>query len=202
MRRIKAHIVTYIPAEAPTDRLYQICETAEHWSDEIIVSYCHEYWDDRAGSHVPSGTATYGIHKSSWNRREAFSMVERKAGIRSTRPCVIVSLESTWLPSDPHIIRDAVELNTGKVLYAPRYFMVDSRGYRADGIFAPIKVCPIFPFMPGAHFNSEMDTAPAYAWNYQYQGEAPFSILDMAMYGDEEFAAAGTTRMFEGTIAV
>lgn len=202
MRRTKHHIITYVPAEEPTPYLNQICELAEHWSNEIIVAYKREGWTERAGGILPDGVATYGIHASAWSRQEAYSFVGRKAGVRTTRPVTIVGLQPTWLPSNPHVIREAIEYNSGKVLYASRYFMVDARGYRSDGIFAPIKVAPVWPYEPSAHFTNETDTAPAHAWTRPNRGEAPFEILDMAMYGDEEFAVAGTIRMFEGTIAV
>ena len=198
MRRTKHHIITYIPAPVLTDYLYGICEMAEHWSNEIIVVYSVDHWSVRGGSAVPEGVATYGLPSASWSRVEAYSIVASKGGVRSTRPCAIVSLEPHWFISDPHIVREAIELNPGKVLYANRYFMIQDDQYRADGVFAPIRVAPIFPYRSGAHFNDENDTAPAHVWTSSNWGEAPFSILDYQMYGQQD----GTLRTFEGMIPI
>lgn len=202
MRRTKHHIITYIPAPSPTyavrTYLHQICEIAQHWSDEIVVTYIREHWRNMV---VPEDVNAYGLYEDDWERQTAYSyiLLEHKKPRGNT---AVVGLEPTWLPSNPHVVREAVEFNPGKALYARRYFMVDARGYRADGIFAPITVIPVWPYVPTAHFTSEMDTAPTHAWTSANRGEAPFDILDMSRYGDEGFAAAGTIRMFEGTIAV
>lgn len=199
MRRTKHHIITYIPARVHTDYLYRLCEMAQHWSDEINVVISE--MRPLGVAPLPGGVEVSVLPEHMWSRAIAYELGTQK-GLTPRRPCTVVALEPTWFPSNPHIIREAIEYNSGKALYAKRYFMVDARGYRADGIYAPISVIPIFPYKASAWFNSEVDTAPNHAWTTALRGEAPFDILDMAMYGDEDFAAAGTIRMFEGTIAV
>lgn len=207
--RTKHHIITYIQAQGLFKQLPDIVRLADIWSDQIIVIYTGPWVMEREATKKVSESLLeitpilkVGglVQPDRYLSYAAMASYVDRDGHDIPHPYAVVGLEATWIISDPHIVRDAVELNTGKSLFAKRYFMIDDENYRADGIYQPIALPVIYPYLETAHFTSEANTAPIYAWTSPRRGEAPFSILDYQMHNIP--VKGGTTRMFEGMIPV
>ena len=112
----------------------------------------------------------------------------------------VVGMAPNWIISDPHIVRDAIELNPENTLMAKRYFMWTDTHYRKDGIYIPISLPIAYPFQRSVVFTSPVDIAPSYTWHSGFHADAPFSILDYTYHGSDTVGA--TLREFEGMIPV
>lgn len=180
--RQKENIVTHVFAPDRTfESLGPVISHAEIWSNEVRVT-C------RSGG-------TVGVDRSSRRRASANLLV-----FRGSQTSTCVALEPDWLISDPHIVRDAIELNSGATLFARRLMMISEDEYRIDGIYIPIPVAVVYRMRAVGRYSSELNVAPDYAWTNQLRAEAPFEILDYQFKGADTSGA--TIRSYEGMIPI
>lgn len=92
----------------------------------------------------------------------------------------VVYLDAVHRVSDPSIMRDAIELNSGNVIKAVRRFQWDSDNYREDGIFSPASIPVAGPYVD-ATWSDIHQTAPDWMWFNLGAIEGPFEIIDVSM---------------------
>ena len=169
MIRKKLQIVTLI-ADCQDGYLDRIQTQATEWSDII---------------HVVAATSLV----------ETWDDINRTMDAESVR---VVGLRSSWVISDPHIVRDVIERNYKRVVRARRYFMEGSQ-YYSDGWFGPGHIIFSYQLMPtNLWLNHLPGVAPAQTWKRDFV-TAPFDVLDFATEG---LGAKGTLRDYEDVIPV
>ncbi len=207
--RHKEHIVTHIYAPGRASRdLSAVKSHAEIWSNAIYVT-CDKSGPDFSLKHTDEVSET---------RAEAHTWLYRNLTGVASRPqrsqhswededepfsyyvMTCVALEPDWLINDPHIVRDAIELNSGATLFADRYMMISEDEYRTDGIYAPIPVAIAYQVRSTGRFSSELNSAPDYAWTSSLRAKAPFDILDFQLKGTDTSGA--TLRPYEDMIPI
>lgn len=227
MRRTKPPIYTHIYApHLRYGELQDAISHAEIWSDTVFVTCAPnsllintstEDDDDTplftiADTDLSRGNANQALfHRNSIvvdyeaktiNIRRNVSASELAAALTRdpkldlTPVCVV--LEPTWLISDPHVVRDTIELNYGATIFAKRYMMVNDAQYRNDSIYVPIPVVAAYPMRASGRFSSEANAAPDYAWTSQLKYNAPFDVLDFQFVDSD--TSGGSIRSYEGMV--
>lgn len=165
MRRKKLQIVSLI-LETQHGSLERIQNQAFEWSDIIRV--------------VSQGDSL----------TEAWNDINSTMGADTVR---VVGLCSSWVVSNPHIVRDVIEMNYKRVVRAQCYFM-DGARYFSDGLYRQRSV--VFSYQLMQSNKPFSGVSPAHTWRRDFVN-APFDVLDFATQG---LGLKGTLRDYEEVI--
>ena len=178
MRRTKADIQTVIYLHQEDPFLEYVVEQVSWFSDDIYICASHPNVvevPDKIRQTVTK--VAYTPAEGRWFRQHGYSLLDR--GGRLDHINTVMFLESSHVISDPHIVRETIEYNPGKILLVHRFYLWDQDNYRNDGLYRPLQLPVIGPASYGLTWDSGHSTTPT-AWDDATRHvHAPFNIQDL-----------------------